>query len=663
MSIKKIDQALTDCISCGRPHIGEEALDKGQINVLTRSFVAFACYLSDLTSNLSSTRVRVEDSVLIAEMKNLIHTYSRNGIFYFDEMLTDLETIRNSITSGTLDSRCPSTKYNFTRLIVWDPSDYACLRAWNTISVFLTKIQMDRSSLQDCMYEKYMQAEERAKLPLRSDLLCAMRAVITEWFRDIDLSDLCPNHGGGAVASTKIKSMYEKYLDLKLLPTISDIVQREAVPYYSFIESRKANPVRDYTSRLIFVPKSWKALRTVKPEPTSLMYWQQALHTKIIEHVIRKKSLSCHFPFLDQTVHHKLVKFGSASKYYSTIDLSQASDSVTSSLVDFIFADTPLHDWLMATRSQYTEYNGVRFQSAIFAGMGSCTCFPVETIVFGSICEVCRRQYYATHPNQTVFQLSPAWSVYGDDIIVESNLYNGVVKLLESCNFIVNESKSFHDSSFLESCGVECLDGVDITPLKFKVKLSEKRSAALSGYVALGNRALVLYGCTRLYNLCRYESDKIVDSVNHSRRKRGRKILPYVGTHSSLPPEPVDNTLFYPTKELFTPEMLEQEGLDGRDISLNQLKTTLYNVIAHDGSHLREQLRWNGDYQRWEAHVLFVRQQPRKYGRITAHDLYANCIGLQEALRSRAAIEGYSDPYMRQSRTEPVLRADWHTIG
>jgi hypothetical protein len=86
---------------------------------------------------------------------------------------------------------------------------------------------------------------------------------------------------------------------------------------------------------------------------------------------------------------------------------------------------------------------------AKFSSMGNGSTFSIETIVFAAACASLG---------------SVAFSVYGDDIIIEQALATPLIELLEYLGFIINRDKSYIDGPFRESCGVSCWLGQDITP-------------------------------------------------------------------------------------------------------------------------------------------------------------------------------------------------------
>jgi hypothetical protein len=81
--------------------------------------------------------------------------------------------------------------------------------------------------------------------------------------------------------------------------------------------------------------------------------------------------------------------------------------------------------------------------------MGNGATFCLETLVFAAAAHAIR--------SKTV-------SVYGDDIIVDSDKVDDLKRLLGFLGFSVNADKSFSAGPFRESCGKDYYQGVDITP-------------------------------------------------------------------------------------------------------------------------------------------------------------------------------------------------------
>jgi hypothetical protein len=97
--------------------------------------------------------------------------------------------------------------------------------------------------------------------------------------------------------------------------------------------------------------------------------------------------------------------------------------------------------------------------------MGSATCFATMDIIFLSICELSVRMVSQRkgRPGDYV--------VYGDDVIIRSEYTECFLNLCDRLHLKINKDKSYADPKgarlYREACGVECLDGVDITPVRY----------------------------------------------------------------------------------------------------------------------------------------------------------------------------------------------------
>lgn len=122
---------------------------------------------------------------------------------------------------------------------------------------------------------------------------------------------------------------------------------------------------------------------------------------------------------------------------YATIDLKNASDSVSTDLCNFLFPRAFM-DRLERARSPFIlGPDGSYHQTRKLSSMGNGFTFEVMTLILTAICR----------------QLDPKSSVYGDDIIIKADKAKRLISLLNEVGFVVNHDKSFIDGPFRESCG------------------------------------------------------------------------------------------------------------------------------------------------------------------------------------------------------------------
>jgi hypothetical protein len=201
------------------------------------------------------------------------------------------------------------------------------------------------------------------------------------------------------------------------------------------------------TSRNVIslVPKNWKTHRTIAKEPTHALPFQLALDS-FLKRKLRKWGID----LSSQKMNQELARIGSIDGTFATIDLRMASDLVSYNLVAWLLSS----DWFRvfdAFRS--SSYSGsLGYGSyAKFSSMGNGYTFTLETLFFTAACRAVGSQRY---------------SVYGDDIILESHLVPDLVQLLRFIGFTINEEKSFSnpESRFRESCGCDYYKGQLVTP-------------------------------------------------------------------------------------------------------------------------------------------------------------------------------------------------------
>lgn len=372
--------------------------------------------------------------------------------------------------------RVPSGFIQVVQALALTPQDeFELANSMNQLFSFPLRLTLNNAIPDRDLVKDYNQRDRQCwmkpKTVEEAHLLRLLKGIIRTWFEDIDVSidTFVPSHGTGAVAEQQCKSVAEKYTAMG-----TDVRLRWALsPYLSFLSQELFIGECNRTARIAFVPKSATKKRTICMEPAGLMFWQHAIQRCIDRHLIRKSHVHYHigsrFLSHDQTQNRELARIGSA-RYLSerslcTIDLSNASDDVSYELVKCLFAGTPLWRLLLGTRStSYTHscLRGKTYRSYKFAPMGSACCFPVESIIFGSICELSLRLTRGCAGRSTL-----DWSVYGDDMIVPSDCREEASRLLTLFGFTMNSEKSYsYPSPFRESCGGEYYKGYDITPMR-----------------------------------------------------------------------------------------------------------------------------------------------------------------------------------------------------
>jgi len=208
----------------------------------------------------------------------------------------------------------------------------------------------------------------------------------------------------------------------------------------------------DYNN-IAFVPKTVNVHRTIAVEPLLNGYLQKG-----IDSFMRKRLKRVGIDLSDQRPNQVLAREGSLRHLdddaWATIDLSSASDSISIELCRFLLPP----DWfdlLNSVRSHSYKLKGEVKTYHKFTSMGNGFCFPLETLIFASLCAAA---YSKLH-------LKPDFRVYGDDIIIRKAAFPHLLSLLKVCGFKVNPKKTFAKGPFRESCGADYWEGEDVRPI------------------------------------------------------------------------------------------------------------------------------------------------------------------------------------------------------
>lgn len=349
------------------------------------------------------------------------------------------------------------------------------------IFAFTSRLSLQDIDLSQQMIEDYKKNEDFIPDSFNQSLINRLNKIIRRWMKTFDPSAIHCCHGKGAVAFLGRASLETKYTNL-----CSDQMLRYAFSTEQFYPVNPNAPLLERISETRFVAKSYKAFRTISMEPPSLMYVQEGVWHEIERVVLREPYLRRHIAFDDQERNRRLAQRGSIERNFATIDLSAASDLVSYELVKQLFRGTKLLRYLFACRSRFSRLpDGEVLPLRKFAPMGSALCFPIETLVFASVCELVTQE----------LRFSGQYSVYGDDIIVPTSCVGSAMRLLESLGFRINYEKSFYHNTcwFRESCGGEYCDGFDVTPIRVARKYSHReRDVRLESLIDSANRAYTL---------------------------------------------------------------------------------------------------------------------------------------------------------------------------
>lgn len=224
-------------------------------------------------------------------------------------------------------------------------------------------------------------------------------------------------------------------------------------------------------SRLISVPKTQKSPRLIAAEPNQHQWIQQLILRQLEDRIDASLFRFC-ISLRSQAPSRYLALSGSLDGGYATVDLSSASDRLTCWTVERIFRKNPsflsrLHAsrtrWisnLVSTRSpQFTKLRKLATQ-------GSAVIFPTQTLVY-AVVAIAAVTASMRNPKslRSIEYASKKVQIFGDDIIVPKESLALLRKLLVYLGLKVNESKTFGNGLFRESCGMDAFMGHDVTPI------------------------------------------------------------------------------------------------------------------------------------------------------------------------------------------------------
>jgi hypothetical protein len=215
----------------------------------------------------------------------------------------------------------------------------------------------------------------------------------------------------------------------------------------------QSSPLFTQGNRFTTVPKSAKKLRGIAIEPSLNVFYQLGVGA-FIRRRLRRFGIDLDF---GQEKHRKLAASASQSGSHSTIDLSSASDNVSTRLVQLL-VPPQWWDLLCTLRSPKTFIDGKWVYLNKFSSMGNGFTFELETAIFFCIAKLaCRKA-----------GCEPDVLVYGDDIIVPTAAGKLCCSLLRFLGFRPNPKKTFLTGVFRESCGGDFFNGRAVRPFYLK---------------------------------------------------------------------------------------------------------------------------------------------------------------------------------------------------
>jgi len=223
------------------------------------------------------------------------------------------------------------------------------------------------------------------------------------------------------------------------------------------IISAEKDPLLVRGNRFATAPKDATTDRAIGSEPSINIFYQLGLGQQFREK-LRLAGLDLKH---GQDIHRRIACVASLTGSFATLDLSNASDSICTTLVRLCM---PL-GWLErlnALRSPFSLIDGKWVRLEKFSSMGNGYTFELETLIFAAISKTALE--LAGFPSQ----LGSDVYVYGDDIIVPTDGVHEVISALKFFGFQLNLEKSFWEGPFRESCGGDYFCGQPVRPYHLK---------------------------------------------------------------------------------------------------------------------------------------------------------------------------------------------------
>lgn len=240
------------------------------------------------------------------------------------------------------------------------------------------------------------------------------------------------------------------------LPTVMLEVLKRPLWHKGSLQLREAPGCKVTT-----VPKDARSDRTIAVEPSMNMFVQKG-----IGRMLRRRLRRTGVDLDDQSINQRAAREGSITGKLATLDLSMASDTVSFEVVKALLPP----DWFDALEQARSAVcvlpSGAHHRFHKFSTMGNGYTFELESLIFWAICSSCA----------ALLSMSRGpLCVYGDDLVVQTEVVPLVSYVLQVFGFSLNTEKSFTKGAFRESCGKHYLSGEDITPFQFKEPVSDVR--------------------------------------------------------------------------------------------------------------------------------------------------------------------------------------------
>lgn len=377
----------------------------------------------------------------------------------------------------------------------------------------LEQFRVTDSSLPERDEEVILSPATKRALENAHMLLCCVLS-------DLNLKDIHPRHGPGAVATGEVHN--EKMNFSRIYGGLEEVYP--FVDYFKYNLSHLVDTLETLndmeelcqgTAKITLVPKDSRGPRIISMEPLEMQWIQQGIMRKLYSYLESPYAGSNPNPcfgfvnFTDQEINRGLALENSHCGRYNTYDMSEASDRVSNWLVKKLFP-APIYRALNACRSSGTVLpDGHRLVLNKFAPMGSATCFPIEALTFWALAVGSLMDIRTSRDLRSL----PDVYVYGDDIVAEPAHYEVFRPVFEELHLKFNEDKCCTGRFFKESCGMDAFKLESVNVVRIKTPWREIPSpTATASYVSYVN-SLREAGYLTTADLLQSEVTKVFGSI------------------------------------------------------------------------------------------------------------------------------------------------------
>jgi len=300
-----------------------------------------------------------------------------------------------------------------------------CLRELRQSLVFCYKVEHEPTNEQLIQSQKdFEETESLVKLwsdsrndyLIRSHTIGTARKYISSILYRANWREIVPSHGPGGIYPSRVPCDKSRFTTI--YRSIQDYYPYDqffcGLPNYwvdTMVEEKIGSLTEcdDIVAKLVAVPKDSRGPRLICVHPAESIWIQQG-QRRILESCIERHPLTRgRINFTDQTVNGTLALKSSKDREFCTLDLKEASDRISCSLVRSLFGDY-IYDWISCARANKLELlDGRVIPLQKWAPMGNALTFPIESLVFWS---VVRAGIYTSSG-----EICDDVYVFGDDII------------------------------------------------------------------------------------------------------------------------------------------------------------------------------------------------------------------------------------------------------